>query len=253
MEPLTPLFLLSVFLAGILMFLAPCTLPLLPAYLGFISGVTQAELAEGVSARARRLILLNALTFVLGFSMVFIFFGLLAGVAGTVLAPLRSVLSLLGGALIIVFGLFMLGILKLSFFTREHRVVIPKALTIGTPLSAFLLGGAFAFGWTPCIGPILGTVLFFASSTDTMFTGALLLSIFSLGFAVPFLILALLISQATHFVRKATPFLRMVSMVGGAVLVVLGLNLMLGDTILTGWFFHIMQYLDFQGFLQRYL
>lgn len=243
----------SAFVAGLLMFLAPCTLPLLPAYLGFISGITHKELANGVSRRARRQVLLNALMFVLGFTAVFMALGLLAGVAGTLLAPVRQWLAIIGGVLIIVFGLFMLGVLKFSFFARERRPRLPPALTLGTPASSLLLGAAFAFGWTPCIGPILGTVLFFAGSTETIMTGAFLLMVFSLGFAVPFLLLALLMSQATRLVGKVVPYLRAMSMVGGAVLVIIGVSLVFGDTLLTEWFFRLFDHLDFGEALMRYL
>lgn len=253
MIDITPVFLFSVFFAGIVMFLAPCTLPLLPAYLGFISGVTHKEVAEGVSPMARRKVFKNALMFVCGFTAVFVFFGILAGVAGTVLGPVREWLTLVGGVLIILFGLFMIGILKLSFFSRTHRVTLPPALTVGTPVSSFLLGSAFAFGWTPCIGPLLGTVLFAAGSLETLLSGALLLLVFSLGFAVPFLLLAFLIGQATRVIEKLAPFLRIVSILGGVVLVLLGLALIFGNSPLTDWFFRLFDYFDFEEALLPYL
>lgn len=253
MEPLSLTLILSTFLAGVLMFLAPCTLPLLPAYLGFLSGVTQVHVRDGVTPSDRVRILQNALMFVLGFTAVFTLFGMLAGVAGALLAPLRHVLVPLGGTVIIVFGLFMIGALKLDVLMKERRLRLPAIFTLGTPLSALLLGAAFAFGWTPCVGPILGTVLFYASSADTLLAGALLLTVFSLGFAVPFLLLALLISQSTRIVEIALPALRIVSILGGIILILLGLNLVLGDTMLTQWFFRLFDGLDFEDVLLRYL
>ncbi len=249
-----PLLYVSTFVAGILMFLAPCTLPLLPAYLGFISGVTERELAElHGNGIARRSILKNALLFVIGFSTIFIFFGTLAGFAGAALVPVRNVLEILGGILITIFGLFLLGVLNVRMLRKTRTVHLPSFLTVGTPLGAYFLGAAFALGWSPCIGPILGTVLFLAGSTGTLLQGVVLLVIFSLGFALPFLLLALLISQATRIVEKATPYLSVVSKIGGVTLVILGVYLTLGDTMLTRWFFDIFQYLDFEESLLPYL
>jgi len=248
-----PLFFVSVFIAGVLMFLAPCTLPLLPAYLGFISGVTQTELAEGVSKRARNDILRNASMFVLGFTVVFAFFGMFAGAVGSFVAPLRELLTVIGGVVILLFGLFTLGTVNINLFARERRLQLPKAFTLGTPTSSALVGAAFAFGWTPCIGPILATVLLFAGSTETILAGVLSLVVFAAGFAVPFLLLALLISQSTRFIEKATPYLRAVSLVGGVVLVLLGISLIVGQTPLTDWFFRLFDYLDFEEALMPYL
>lgn len=253
MIELTPLFFLSTFFAGVLMFLAPCTLPLIPAYLGFISGVTHKELQDMAPHSLRRMVLKNALMFVLGFTIVFMVLGILAGVAGALLAPFRDTLTLAGGVVIVFFGLFMLGVFNVSFLTRERRIRMPHLFTLGTSASSLLLGAAFAFGWTPCIGPVLGTVLFFAGSTETLLTGAFLLALFSLGFAVPFLGIALAIGQATRLVERAAPYLRAVSVIGGIVLVILGVTLLIGSTPLTEWFFRLFDYLDFEEALLRYL
>jgi len=239
MEPLSITFIGSVFLAGVLMFLAPCTLPLLPAYLGYMSGVTRAEMEGQRPAVRRRHVVKHALFFVVGFSVVFILFGSLVGFAGTVLAPMRAILEVVGGVLILVFGLFMLGVLNLPFLVRERRVKVPAFFTLGTPLSSLALGAAFAVGWTPCIGPIYGTVLFYVSGTETVFAGAFLLFVFSLGFSIPFLLVAAGLGTATKVIDRAGPVLRFVSLLGGAVLVLLGLSLILGDTALTEWFFRL--------------
>lgn len=253
MEPLSIAFLLSVFLAGVLTFLAPCTLPLLPAYLGFMSGIAEREVQEGLTRKARLYIFLNALAFVVGFTLVFSLLGILAGFAGGVIAPFQEWLTKLGGVLVIVFGLFLIGMVRITLFMREHRVRLPGFVRPGAPHASLLLGCIFAFGWTPCIGPIMGTVLLFAGSVDTVLAGGTLLLVYSLGFAVPFLLLALLISQATRIVERIAPVLRVVSTVGGVVLVVLGLHMLVGDSWLTNWFFMLLEPLNFESVLVPYL
>lgn len=255
MPELEPIFFISAFVAGFLMFLAPCTLPLLPAYLGFISGVTEKEIQEPETrARARKNILKNSFMFVSGFSIVLILSGMSAGfLGGLISVEVSEFLIGAGGVLIIIFGLFMMGLFKLSFLTRERRVKIPQWLTVGNPKSAFLLGSAFAIGWTPCIGPVYGTILIYAGSTQTALTGLILLAVFAAGFSVPLLLLALLISQATVLVEKALPYVQVVSFLGGVALVVVGLTLLFGNTGLTNWFFYLFERIDLGNILLPYL
>ena len=249
-----PFLILSTFLAGVLTFLAPCTLPLLPAYLGYISGLTHHEVTKGTAGtEIRRRIFKHAFAFVFGFTLIFVTFGMLAGLAGSVLASVRGPLTMIGGAVVFVFGLFMLGAYKIPFLTRERRMTLPTTFKRGTPVTSFLLGSAFAFGWTPCIGPILGTVLYFASATETWATGALLLLVFSLGFALPFMLVALLVERAGEYVERATPYLRIVSIIGGIALIMIGIQLMFGDTVLTSWFFKLFEPLDIESLLVPYL
>jgi cytochrome c-type biogenesis protein len=250
-----PLLIFSVFIAGIVMFLAPCTLPLLPAYLGFISGVSYEELSDPDARKhAQRLIVRNSVMFVLGFSLVFIMFGLLAGIAGSYVGPLRAVLTKVAGILIIIFGLLTLGLLSPAALLKERRMRIPSWLTIGTPTSSLLLGSAFAFGWTPCIGPILATVLLFASATETALSGAILLLVFSIGFSIPFVLLAYAISHATTFVTRMEPYLRALSLIGGVFLVLLGIFLLFGNlAYLTSWVFRLFAHMDYERFLMRFL
>lgn len=217
------IFIISTFFAGILTFLAPCTLPLVPAYLGFISGVDQDVLKNPETARAaRRKIFLNGLAFIIGFSLVFIAFGVLAGIAGQALAPYRIWMARIGGILVILFGLFMLGFFKLPFFQSDKRIPIPKWLTLGRPSSSLFIGGTFALGWTPCVGPILGSVLLLAGTSATAVQGGFLLAIFSLGLAIPFLIIALLFSRATRYIDSISKYLKWVSIIGGVFLILLG-------------------------------
>ena len=203
-------FIPAAFLAGILMFLAPCTLPIVPGYLAFIAG-------------GKDKVLRNALAFVVGFSVVFIVLGTFAGVIGALLGPWRSVVGQAAGALIILFGLTMLGVVRIPLLSSERHARIPKFLTIGRPESSFLMGTLFALGWSPCIGPILGTILLLASSSTTALGGALLLAVFSSGLALPFLLTALLIKQAGEFFTRWEKITAMLSYVGGVVLIGIGL------------------------------
>lgn len=216
-------FVIASFFAGLLTFLAPCTLPIVPAYLGFISGVDQEALKNPQTAlAARRKIFLNGLAFIAGFSLIFIAFGVLAGFAGTALAPYRIWLARIGGVLVILFGLFMLGLFKLPFFQTDKRISIPKWLTLGKPSSSLFIGGTFALGWTPCVGPILGSVLLLAGTSATAAQGGFLLAIFSLGLAIPFLLIALLFSRATKYIDAISKYLKWVSIIGGIFLILLG-------------------------------
>jgi cytochrome c-type biogenesis protein len=214
------------FLAGLLTFLAPCTLPLVPAYLGFISGVDQEALKNPETAQAaRRKIFLNGLAFIIGFSLIFVVFGVIAGFAGTALAVYRIWLARIGGVLVIIFGLFMLGVFKLSIFETTKQIPIPKWLTLGRPSSSLFIGGAFALGWTPCVGPILGSILLLAGTSSTALQGGVMLAVFSFGLAIPFLVIAAAFSKATGYIEKISKYLKVVSIIGGVFLIILGLLL----------------------------
>ena len=216
-------FILSSFIAGILTFLAPCTLPLVPAYLGFISGVDTKDLEDPEKApKARRKIFMNGVFFIIGFSLIFIIFGTLAGLLGQALVPYRIWLTRLGGAFIIIFGLFMLGVFNLRFLQVDKKIKMPSWLTLGKPSSSFLVGGAFAFGWTPCVGPILGSILLLASTSTTALQGAIMLAVFSFGLSIPFILVALAYSKATKYLEKVSKYLKWVSIVGGVFLILLG-------------------------------
>src|SRR3989344_332206 len=255
-------FIAASFFAGLLTFLAPCTLPLVPAYLGFISGVDQDALKNPVTARsARRKIFFNGLAFIVGFSLIFIVFGVLAGFAGTALAPYRVWLARVGGVLVILFGLFMLGFFsalggsafggKLSALFTDKRIPIPNWLTLGKPSSSLFIGGTFALGWTPCVGPILGSILLLAGTSGTAFTGGVMLTVFSIGLAIPFLLIALAFSQATKFIDASSKYLKWVSIVGGVFLIALGGLLVtdnFGLTIQYGY--QLLQFINYEGLLE---
>jgi cytochrome c-type biogenesis protein len=239
---------LPAFIAGILTFLAPCTLPLVPGYLGFISGVSVSDLQKGKAIEgARRKIFFNGLLYVLGFSIVFILLGTVFSVGGLALAKYRLWLGRIGGLVVIFFGLYMMGVLKLPFLNRMFNVekrFQSSSLRPGQPLSAFVFGMTFAFGWTPCVGPVLGTVLVLASTSTTILQGGFLLSVFSLGLAIPFLAIALGIGHATEYIRKMTKFLHVISIIGGVFLVFLGILLLTNNLVVWNSFFY-----DLLGFI----
>src|SRR3989344_8277105 len=217
MTPLDPFILApAAFLAGVLMFLAPCTLPIVPGYLAFI-------------AVNRGGVMRNAVAFVLGFSIVFIGLGAFAGALGGLIAPWREGLVMAGGAALILFGLVMIG-LRVPLLSRQTSIAAPKWLSIGHPSSSFLIGALFALGWSPCVGPVLGTVLLFASTSSTALQGAVLLGIFSIGLGLPFLLTAFMLERAQNAFARWSGFANALSKVGGLVLVVLGVLMLLGRT-----------------------
>jgi len=251
---LEPMLVVLAFCGGMLMFLAPCTLPLIPAYLGFISGVTEDDLVHpGTRTRARWLVVRTSLLFAVGFSTVFVTFGMLASFAGTFIGPVHGVLKVVAGIVLMLFGLFMLGFFTVPWLTKERRVHLPRQVTMGTPWSALAVGSAFAFGWTPCTGPLLGLMLTLASDTTTLVAGMFLLLVFSLGFSTPFILLAILIGQASRYVQKLLPYLHVVSMVGGVSLVCIGLFMAFGDLPFIRWFFHLFGRTDLGEGARTYL
>lgn len=222
--------LVPAFIAGLLTFLAPCTLPLVPAYLGFISGTSAKDLQDlSKHAVIHRRVFRNGLFYVLGFSVVFVGLGILFGIGGAALIGFQGILTRVGGIFVIFFGLYLMHVFDrvpiFRFLSSEKRLPLVSKLTPGNPASSFIFGATFAFGWTPCVGPILGSILLLASSTATVFQGALLLAVFSLGLAVPFLVIALGIGHASHTVRSLSSILPYVSFIGGVFLLFLGILL----------------------------
>ena len=223
-----PLF-VGAFVAGILMFLAPCTLPIVPGYLAFIAGIPLSALSNPAAKKsARRVVFLNALAFVIGFSVIFILLGVAAGFLGVLIGPWRYLLSKAAGAIIILFGLTMLGLLPTSFISRERHLRLPSFLILGRMPSSALIGALFALGWSPCIGPILGTVLLVASTSSTALYGALLLGVFSLGLSIPFLLCALLVTETTTLLARIGGVVRILTLVGGVGLVAVGVLMLTG-------------------------
>jgi cytochrome c-type biogenesis protein len=242
------------FIAGIITFLAPCTLPLVPGYLAFISGSSLEDLNDPAKATAvKRKIFLNGIFFVLGFSALFIAFGAALGLIGSGFVVYRIWLTRIGGVLVILFGLFMVGILKLPALNHEKSFKLPSFLTIGKKSSSFLMGSAFAVGWSPCVGPILGAILVLASTTATVGQGAFLLAVFSAGLAIPFLLVALGIGHASQRINTISKYLKWVSIIGGIFLIALGILLVTNNmALLISWSFRVLErfnYSEIQSFL----
>lgn len=241
------------FIAGLLTFLAPCTLPLIPAYLGFISGVSAKDLQDATKISSiRSRVMKNAIFYVIGFSAVFISLGILFGLGGAVFGNFRVILMRIGGVFIIFFGLYLMGIFErlpfLRFLSSEKRIPVFHSITPGSPLSSFIFGATFAFGWTPCIGPILGSVLLLVTSTATVIEGGLLLGIFSLGLALPFLVLAFGIGHASSVMKILTRYLPVISIVGGLFLVFLGILLFTNQLSL--WLIWVYKHTNLVGYNQ---
>lgn len=212
--------------AGLLSFLSPCVLPLVPPYLTFIAGTTVEELASGSNQRAQRDVALSGLLFVCGFSTVFVLLGATASALGQLIRQYIDVLALSAGIAIMAMGLHFLGVWRFAFLYREKRVSIEKPVGLW---GAYLMGLAFAFGWTPCIGPILAAILAVASSQDTILKGAGLLAVYSAGLGVPFLLAALAIEPCFRAIRKFTRYFGVVEKIVGVMLVLTGVG------FLTGW------------------
>ncbi|MCI0679780.1 cytochrome c biogenesis protein CcdA [bacterium] len=247
-------FIFSAFVAGVITFFAPCTLPLVPAYLGFISGVRPEELKDSKQASvSRRKILKNGIFFVLGFSIVFILLGMFAGFIGSLLADIQIWVSRIGGLLIFVFGLMLIGAVKVPFLLAERRLKIPSFVSVGSPAASCLIGAIFAFGWTPCVGPVLGAIFSLAATSTTVFKGAFLLAVFSLGLAIPFLALALAFSKGAEYIGATSRYLPWVSFIGGVFLIAIGMLLMSGNLgILIAWGYALFDFFDYER-IEQYL
>lgn len=208
---------------GLLSFFSPCVLPLIPSYFCFITGLSLEELTAAPKAAIRRKIMISTLAFVLGFSLVFIILGASASYLGALLAGHKSVIRILGGGLIILFGLHLAGILRIPALQYDKRLHIKnKPLHL---MGTFLVGMAFGAGWTPCIGPILGSLLVLAQDKETVSQAVRLLLIYSMGLALPFILLSAGINYLLVFTRKAVKVLRYANPVAGILLVLTGLLL----------------------------
>lgn len=224
---------IAAFLAGIVSFLSPCVLPLVPGYVSLISGTGAAAADNRQPVLAK--VMLNSLMFVMGFSIVFIMLGAAATTVGQWTAEYRRELTYLAGIVIIIFGLHLTGILKIKYLYADKRMHNVQGSS--SAWGAFAVGFAFAFGWTPCIGPILTTILTFAASEGTVGKGVLLLAIYSAGLAVPFLLTSLGIDRFLVFYTKFRRHLHTVEVISGVLLIVIGVLVLTRRlTMLSGYF-----------------
>ena len=220
--------LLAAFGAGILSFISPCVLPLIPGYISFVSGVSLDEMKDGAApAATRRQVLITSLAFVLGFSVVFVALGASATAIGRFLFDKLPLLGKVAGAIIVIFGLHTMGVFRLGFLEREKRVHAERKP--GGPVGAFFVGIAFAFGWTPCIGPILAGIITIAASKETVSQGVVLLAVYSAGLGIPFLLTSMALSRFFSFTSRIRKHYHAIEMVSGGLLVTIGVLIFTGQ------------------------
>ncbi len=213
------------FAAGVISFLSPCVLPLIPGYISFITGfsleeINAADESKALISRDNRIILINAIFFITGFSIVFILLGASATWIGTFILSKMSILSKIAGMIIIFFGLFKMGLIRPLFFYKEVKFQI-KDKKFGLA-GAMLIGASFAFGWTPCIGPVLGGILAYAGTLEKVSQGMFLLLIYSMGMGIPFLLTALGVNKFFVYFNKIKKHLGLLEKITGIIMVILG-------------------------------
>ena len=219
---------LAAFGGGLLSFLSPCVLPLMPVYISFVTGYSVQDLKEGRSSSVR--ILIPTLAFILGFSLIFVALGASATLIGEILNRYLHIISRILGVLVIILGLHIMGAFRLPFLQKHiqfKEVKTPKGV-----LGPLVLGMAFALGWSPCTGPILASILAYASTQQHMAKGIILLSTYSIGLAIPFLLFALLFSYATKTLHRFHRFFRTVEVISGLILIGLGIVMLKGGVFL---------------------
>ena len=227
--------LLIAFGAGLISFLSPCVLPLIPGYISFITGNSLNELLESKKINIRPLIL-----FTLGFSFVFIIFGATASYLGQVLLQNSETLRIIAGLIIIIFSLQLIGIININFLNFEKKIYTKKNNNIWF---SFIIGMAFGFGWTPCIGPILGSILALASTEETVFKAVILLSFYSLGLAIPFILSGYLMQRFLMFSKNFKKNINLVTKSGGVILLITGVLILTNQLQILGYY--ILNYLPF--------
>ena len=227
--------LLIAFGAGLISFLSPCVLPLIPGYISYISGASLDELLAN-----KKINLVPLILFTLGFSFVFILFGAAASYLGQVLLQNSETLRILAGLIIIIFSLQLIGIININFLNFEKKIYTQKNNNIWF---SFIIGMAFGFGWTPCIGPILGSILALASTEETVFKAIILLSFYSLGLAIPFILSGYLMQRFLMFSKNFKKNINLVTKSGGVILLITGVLILTNQLQILGYY--ILNYLPF--------
>lgn len=212
------------FFAGVVSFFSPCVLPLVPSYLIFLSGATISSYGDLAQSKHKRAVLIHSCSFIVGFSFVFIALGVSSSFLGGLLIEYQKWILRAGGVLLVIMGLNSLNVLKIPFLNQE-KVVHLSERPIGL-LGSFVVGITFSLGWTPCIGPVLSTILIIASTTNAIAKGIWLLSLYSLGLALPFFVAALLVDRLMNFLQEHGYVMRYSAIVIGVMLVVIGILLM---------------------------
>jgi cytochrome c-type biogenesis protein len=229
---------IAAFFAGLVSFLSPCVLPLVPGYVSLISGVGVEELKSQETHLFRK-VMLNSVAFILGFSVVFIALGAISTEVGQLMAHYKSLLARVAGVVIVLFGLHLTGIFRINALYADKRLHNVKGGS--TAGGAFLIGFAFAFGWTPCVGPILAVILGFAATQDSVTKGIGLLAVYSMGLAVPFLLTSFGIQRFLKFYSRFRAHMHAVEVASGGLLIALGILLVVGKFTL------LSNYLSFLG------
>ena len=227
---------IAAFVAGLISFLSPCVLPLVPGYVSLISGAGVDQLQAQESGLLKK-VMLNSIAFVLGFSIVFVTLGAISTSVGQLLAIYRAKLAVVAGVVIIIFGLHLTGVFQIKALLADTRLHQLKGGS--TAWGAFVIGFAFAFGWTPCVGPILAVILGFAAAQDSVIKGIFLLAIYSLGLAVPFLLTSLGIERFLKFYSRFRSHMHALEVASGVLLIILG------GLLVFGRFTIISNYLSF--------
>ena len=215
---------ITAFLGGVLSFLSPCVLPLIPSYVSFITGISFDDFKSGDRARIRKLTIINSSAFVIGFSTVFVLLGVSSSFVGKLLAVYYDHIRIVGGIIIIIFGLYVMGVLKLNFLASEKRIHLqskPRG-----HFGSFIVGLTFGAGWTPCIGPILGSILLIASTTGSALQGFYLLLIYSLGLAIPFIVTSLAINSFLSHFSAIQKYMKLIMIISGLLLISFGVILL---------------------------
>ena len=225
--------------AGLISFLSPCVLPLIPGYISYISGASLNELLA-----KKKINLIPLILFTLGFSFVFIAFGAAASYVGQILLQHSQILRIIAGLVIIIFSLQLIGIININFLNFEKKIYTKKNNNI---LFSFIVGMAFGFGWTPCIGPILGSILALASTEETIFKAIILLSFYSLGLAIPFILSGYLMQRFLMFSKNFRKNINLVSKIGGIILLITGILILTNQLQILGYYI-----LNSLPFLQKF-
>ncbi len=212
-----------VFFQGILSFLSPCILPLIPIYISYLAGNSKKVSGDGIITYERREVFLNTVFFVLGISTVFFILGLSFTTIGRILNSYKVIISRISGIIIIFLGLFQLGLFNFGFLNREFKIKAKINFNNMNPSVAYIMGFTFSFAWTPCVGPALSSILLLASSAKTTILGNMLVLVYALGFIIPFLILGIFTTQALNFIKKNKKIVQYTIKVGGVIMVIMGL------------------------------
>jgi cytochrome c-type biogenesis protein len=225
----------AAFTAGLLSFMSPCILPLVPSYFSFITGISVDNLTQTADGASRRKIIMSTSAFVLGFSVIFILLGATAAFFSGLIYEASAYLRIVGGIMIIGLGLHLLGILRIRALNMDKRIHLNKKPVHF--VGALVIGMAFAAGWSPCIGPLLGSVLILAANQDTVSQGMGLLTVYSAGLALPFMLLSVGIHYMLRFVRRASKAVRYINMIAGVLLIITGLLLMTDSLSVLSFFY----------------